>query len=661
MANLRTKTSVDEEHLRYLLARQAEIQAEIEAISSSAPPASSFHRSPIHKQLHQRRSHVPRSMSNSGTSMARNLSSEAPSQRRTLSQRSAPAMARTNSRGTSSLRITPFAPNGVVPPLLSPEHLENPIIEAWASQDQPLSFYTLSHQPPSLLRSMSQRKPDLERVPELVGESPAEFLMRTEISTPTLSITPSIPIPQSRQQISSHPRESSYHIPTPTTPTTDSLTNATTLTSSMSRQNSLCNEPILESIKMMKFNSNTSYSTDMNYVDDTMYQVTPYTPPSHHSRRSSNEEQSQLLVGAGGASHNSQFSPSFAPAEDVARFQSSACFGEKMEKSQSAESNLSTSSSSSRNKQRLQVSNMAAARPLMPKGGLDDNMMSRANSSQSMTRIESNNGSDKVAISKPSYQRPKHERVFCKQCDEHPDGFRGEHELRRHQDRQHKSMVKKWVCIEPSGQGHPKPVLPLSRCKACGQQRKKYGAYYNAAAHLRRTHFKPKAKGRSKNSKIDESQKRGGKAGGDWPSMQELKSWMKEVEEPATEYPLSASQQQEADDSDDEGFDNTLDDVPPDQAIGMATAFDPSFVPDSTMFDMYTTPNTQLFGQNMPLDLSSQPNIDSSMNYSCQNSFDNNFSPFPSNDALAFCDPSIQSSFDDQSHIPVLDYQNFPL
>jgi ubiquitin-protein ligase len=218
----------------------------------------------------------------------------------------------------------------------------------------------------------------------------------------------------------------------------------------------------------------------------------------------------------------------------------------------SHESTSSSSLSSFRNKLQLLTQNrMAAARPLMPKGDSGDTWMSRNPSLQSMTRLDLEDSSEKAAISKPTYQRPKHGRVFCQNCDGHPEGFRGEHELRRHQDREHQPLVKNWVCVEPTdGHDHPKPTIPLSKCKTCSQQ-KKYGAYYNAAAHLRRTHFKPKTSKRSKSSKGDSDEKRGGKRCGDWPPMSELKCWMKEVEEMATEYPLTACQQDEADASDD--------------------------------------------------------------------------------------------------------------
>ncbi|PSR90476.1 hypothetical protein BD289DRAFT_215460 [Coniella lustricola] len=120
-----------------------------------------------------------------------------------------------------------------------------------------------------------------------------------------------------------------------------------------------------------------------------------------------------------------------------------------------------------------------------------------------------------AAKARPSYQRPPLRRVYCAKCNENPEGFRGEHELRRHTDAKHASLVKRWICCEPqsSGTSTPHPVVPLSKCKACFVQ-KRYGAYYNAAAHLRRAHFNPH---------------RGGKASGDWPPMTILKDWMREV------------------------------------------------------------------------------------------------------------------------------------
>ncbi|QLI74591.1 uncharacterized protein G6M90_00g109390 [Metarhizium brunneum] len=115
------------------------------------------------------------------------------------------------------------------------------------------------------------------------------------------------------------------------------------------------------------------------------------------------------------------------------------------------------------------------------------------------------------------YHRPLR-RVYCVKCNEYPEGFRGEHELRRHTDAKHSAMVRRWVCCEPENarDASLKPVVSLSSCKACMAQ-KQYGAYYNAAAHLRRAHFSPH---------------RGGKASGDWPPMSVLKDWMREVRQP---------------------------------------------------------------------------------------------------------------------------------
>ena len=116
---------------------------------------------------------------------------------------------------------------------------------------------------------------------------------------------------------------------------------------------------------------------------------------------------------------------------------------------------------------------------------------------------------------KPPNQRAPLRRVYCDRCNEYPEGFRGEHELRRHTDAKHSTLVRRWICCEPenSKDTTPKPVVPLAGCKACMTQ-KQYGAYYNAAAHLRRAHFSPH---------------RGSKASGDWPPMAVLKDWMREV------------------------------------------------------------------------------------------------------------------------------------
>lgn len=115
-------------------------------------------------------------------------------------------------------------------------------------------------------------------------------------------------------------------------------------------------------------------------------------------------------------------------------------------------------------------------------------------------------------------------RLKCPMCSDYPDGFRSEHELRRHTNRVHKKTRKVWVTIDTS----PDKSF-LANCKAC-QTGKRYNECYNAASHLRRMHFHPHKRGERKMTAAEA--RKGGKATDLDPPMEVLKTnWLREVDE----------------------------------------------------------------------------------------------------------------------------------
>ena len=115
-------------------------------------------------------------------------------------------------------------------------------------------------------------------------------------------------------------------------------------------------------------------------------------------------------------------------------------------------------------------------------------------------------------------------RLKCPVCTDYPDGFRSEHELRRHTNRVHRKTRKVWVTIDTS----PDKTF-LANCKAC-QTGKRYNECYNAASHLRRMHFHPHKRGERKMTAAEA--RRGGKPGDLDPPMEVLKTnWLREVDE----------------------------------------------------------------------------------------------------------------------------------
>lgn len=217
--------------------------------------------------------------------------------------------------------------------------------------------------------------------------------------------------------------------------------------------------------------------------------------------------------------------------------------GASMQRSVSDQSNSSTSSVaklSERRQKHLDNSRRSIASKTIPTGPLSIRPPTIFHSKERPLRPQEPGTHRKAPLAKATYIRPHHAKLRCNQCDDYPDGFRGEHELRRHYERAHASLRRVWICVDPQNSTPEgwRPTRPLNICKQCNQQ-KHYNVYYNAAAHLRRAHFCPRKRGRK--ARGEERESRAGKAGGDWPPIDWLKAngWLKEIEVGGTEFDSS--------------------------------------------------------------------------------------------------------------------------
>lgn len=429
---------------------------------------------------------------------------------------------------------TPFTNTGdIVPPLevtMGPWQSNNE--EPWTSLNAGKGL--------KIRRTDSgKRAIPLQKVPEVSVYEPADYLNTSEDLTTHRSILlPSTHRNQRQRTNSRRLSLSSSQFPSssslsqsPATPTSDQLTNATSLPSDMSRQSSITSS-ICGGLDMMQIKSNNSdISSTFSIGEEHSPLVEPYG-----SLNSFNDSQISLYE-----SDRSCFLPHTGYVVNDLQFPKSASCSltdsvvpappvsfdvieedVSMKRSSSTESNASSRATRRRQEQVAQ-----ASRKIAPKLSDDEASMSRQSSASGhqMIRIQSADGSSKevMPIEKAPYVRPSHDKIKCQQCDEHPEGFRGPHELQRHTERAHSVVRKAWVCVDISTD-----KKFLASCKAC-RNKKKYNAYYNAVAHLRRIHFNPKQKGRKGKAKPEEH--RGGKGGGDFPAIDIVKEWMQEIDE----------------------------------------------------------------------------------------------------------------------------------
>ena len=435
----------------------------------------------------------------------------------------APSMS--NKRSSHSLYgPIPFANTGErIPPLA---------LDTWQTDTNvPFNGLTARSTSPAFkVRKVSQSRHSLYTPEESQGitvyDNPADYFKQPQpIFSPTIPINARPRRSLSKNHAPSSPYTSSSNLScSPATSTSDAFTIPTPVTSvGMSRDNT--RDSLCERTKMLRIESQTSdvpFHFDLDMPDSHTFN-TQSTSNSPQSMNWSSFNSSLCHVGGvvddGSSSPVSNLATLF-PSPSAIELEVG------MGRSISSDSNESSKSRLSRRSQEV----VQSTRLIKPKEESGTSMSRQSSSSSAgadMARVHSADGS-KVGIPKNrAYVRPAHPKVMCTQCNDKPDGFRGPHELRRHIENKHNQVRKVWVCKDRS----PDQKF-LSKCKACNEV-KVYGAYYNAAAHLRRIHFHAKEKGR-KSKGNSKAKPRGGDGGGDDPPMEILKLWIEEKDQVKT-------------------------------------------------------------------------------------------------------------------------------